>query len=142
MNDEEMLDLIYQNAEMGAEGIDHVLPYVQDGSLRRTLEQQRAEYRKACLRSDELLLQKGFQTSPSAGTLPKLFSRLSAEFQANADPSPSHIAELMIRGSAMGAAKMVRHLHDYTPGDRSIQSLAEWQIQTTQDNIDQMKGFL
>lgn len=142
MNDEEMLDLIYQNAEMGVEGIDHVLPYVQDGALRRTLNEQRTEYQKTCLRSDELLLEKGYEPHPSAGPLPKLFSRLSAEFKANTDPSPSHIAEMLIRGSALGAAKLVRHLHDYAPGDRSIQALAEQQLHTTQDNIEQIKEFL
>lgn len=141
LDDRQMLQYIYQNAEMGRDGISHVLPFVKDAKLAQALTEQQEEYRASCSEAERLLQDKG-EEADGSGLMAKVMTRVSSDVQALSDPSPSHIAEMMIQGNTMGVTKMVRHLHDFKPTDQRVQSLAKRQLETAQDNIEQMKSFL
>ena len=44
LNDQELLQLVYKNAEMGRDGLDHLIERTEDRDFRRTLAEQFAEY--------------------------------------------------------------------------------------------------
>ena len=59
-----------------------------------------------------------------------------------ADKSSDHIAEMMIQGSIMGVIDMSRSLKRYSQAESSVKKLGEKLIETEENNIQQMKGFL
>ena len=70
----DLLNHIYQTAEMGQDGIQSVLKHTEDAMLISTLNRQRDEYRQLQNAAEEMLRARGMQPqgiSPAA--------RLSAE---------------------------------------------------------------
>ncbi len=52
MHDTELLQYVYKTADMGCEGIQSVLGYTQNASLKDKLKDQHKEYQKLRMRSD------------------------------------------------------------------------------------------
>lgn len=141
LTDRQMLQSIYQNAEMGRDGVAHVLPFVKNAALADLLTGQQTGYRSVCTQAAALLSEIG-DAPEGAGRMAKVMSRVSSDVQALTDPSASHIAEMMIEGCTMGITQMVRQLHDLPQGDRRVRTLAEQQLHAAQDNIEALKAFL
>ena len=66
----------------------------------------------------------------------------SVQMNTLADKSADHIAEMMIQGSIMGVIDMSRSLKRYSQADSSVKKLGEKLIETEENNIQQMKGYL
>ncbi len=141
LTDQEMLRYIYQGAEMGCSSINGILPYAADRSLLGVLETQRQSYQSLRHQAAAMLNQRGIEPQ-SVHTAAKFFSRVASEVRAVTDTSPSHLAEMVIQGNTLGAAKMQKHLNDYHAGDAHVRALAEKQLRQAQENIQQMKSFL
>ena len=56
--------------------------------------------------------------------------------------TPSHIADMLIKGSTMGVTEMTKSLNSYKDADPDIQALADRFIKLEQDNIDRLMKFL
>lgn len=141
MDDKEMLSYIYQNADMGVDGILKVLKTADGEPLRGALQSQLSEY--DAIRSEAMRLLKdrgGEPSEPSAMT--KLSAKMTAMAETMKDNSPGHIAEMMIQGNAMGLTKITRRLGEYDGEDRAVRRLAGKLLSTEQNNIEQMKRFL
>ena len=67
---------------------------------------------------------------------------MTAMAESMKDNTPSHIAEMMIQGNAMGLTKITRRLGEYDGEDKAICGLAGKLLSTEQNNIEQMKRFL
>lgn len=141
LTDQEMLRYIYQNAETSQNGIHGILPYVTSHPLQKALEEQQKTHTRVYHQAAAMLNQRG--TTPQGTNLAaKLFTRVAAEARAVTDTSPSHLAEMLIEKNTAGMAKMQKHLNNFHAGDAHIRALAEEQIKTAQENIEQMKPFL
>lgn len=141
MDDKEMLSYIYQNADMGVDGILKVLKTADGESLRGALQSQLSEYDAIRSEAMRLLRDRGGEPSePSA--MAKLSAKMTAVAETMKDNSPGHIAEMMIQGNAMGLTKITRRLGEYEGEDRAVRKLAGKLLSTEQNNIEQMKRFL
>jgi uncharacterized protein (DUF305 family) len=141
MQDNEMLNYICQNAEMGRDSIMHVIKLTDDPKFRGVLETQLTEYQGVYDTADSMLKQRGGDPE-SVGPMAKMASYVTSSMKTMADNSPSHIAEMMIQGSTMGITKMTKRIHEYDGDDPEVKKLAEKQIKTEQANIEEMKKFL
>ncbi len=141
MDDKEMLSYIYQNADMGVDGILKVLKTADGEPIRGALQSQLSEYDSIRSEAIRLLRAKGGEPEePSA--LSKLSAKVTAMAETMKDNTPGHIAEMMIQGNAMGLTKITRRLGDYDGEDREVRRLAGKLLSTEQNNIEQMKRFL
>ena len=59
-----------------------------------------------------------------------------------ADPTDAKIAEMMLQGSAMGVAKVIRNANDYNGDNEQIRDLAHKLQETEEYNIENMKRYL
>lgn len=141
LSESEMLNDIYQAAEMGQGGIRTVLPRAENGAFRQALEQQLAEYEKLGGAAEKLLRERG-EMPKGANPLAKASSELLSAVKTMSDHSASKIAEMMIQGNTMGMTKSIQHLHDYHGSDAQVRELADRLLQTEEANIRQMKAFL
>jgi hypothetical protein len=141
MDDKEMLNFIYQNADMGVDGILKVLKTAEGDPLRGALQSQLSEYDSIRSQAIRMLKDKGGQPEePSA--MSRLSARMTAVAETMMDSSPSHIAEMMIQGNAMGLTKITKRLGEYDGDDKAVSKLAGKLLSTEQNNIEQMKPFL
>ena len=141
INDEQMLNHIYQNTQIGRESIVSVLRHAEEADFRRTLQQQLTEYDRIYQQAENLLRDQG-KTPEKIDPLLKLNAQLTGALKAGVNDSPSHIAEMMIQGTTKGMTKSIRQLSDYEAKDGEVRALAEKLLATEKSNIEQMKSFL
>ena len=141
MNDQELLSYIYQNADMGVDGILKVLETASGEKLRGALQSQLSEYDQIRSEAMQMLRERGSEPdAPSA--MAKMTAKVTATVNTMRDSSPQSIAEMVIQGNAMGLTKITRRLGDYDGEDRAVRRLAGKLLSTEQQNIEQMKQFL
>ena len=141
MDDKELLSCIYQNADMGVDGILKVLEGAHSGPIREALQSQLSEYDHIRSEAIEMLRQRGGEpASPSA--MAKLSAKMGAVGNLMKENTPGHIAEMMIQGNTMGLTKGLRILHSYHGKDVRVRELAHKLLATEEANIVQMKPYL
>lgn len=141
-NELELLNYIYQNAEMGKDTIAHLIQVTDSVEFRKQLEIQLTEYQNIFDAADQAI-QKKRQEAEGIGSFAKISSYMMINFKTLMDKSPSHIAEMMIQGSTMGVVDMTKRIKEYEDSvDRDTLDLAHKLLKTEQRNIEAMKQFL
>ena len=141
LNDEEMLNLISKNAEMGVVGIDAVKDYASSKKFKQELLNQREEYNKIYHSAYSMLKDKGCDVS-HINPVAKMSTEMMSRMKTMADSSDSKIAEMMLQGSAMGVAKVIKNANEYAGESKEIRNLAHKLQQTEEYNIENMKRYL
>ena len=138
----ELLQFVHKNVEMGRETIPKVKELVEEPEFRRALDGQLEEYNKIAAQTEAAICRRGAEPQ-EPGQLSEAMSSLMLRMKTLADPSPSHIAEMMIQGSTMGVVQMTRRIHELKDrGDREAVDLACRLLKTEENNIKQLKSFL
>ena len=140
-SENQLLNHIYQTAEMGREGIQSVLKYTDEPGLASALAGQLTEYEKLQNAAGSLLQARG-EPPKGLGPMAKASSEVMSTVKAMADRSPANIAEMMIQGSTMGVTKSLRTIRDCDVKDVTVRRLADQLLKTEQANIEEMKRFL
>ena len=137
----QLLNHIYQTAEMGVDGVRSVLKYANEPKLASSLNAQMNEYRKLQDTAEEMLRQRSREPE-GIGTMAKMGSEMMAAMKTMTDHSATKIAEMMIQGSTMGVTKSLRTIRDCELKDERVRDLADKLLKTEQSNIEEMKKFL
>lgn len=141
LSENQLLNHIYQTAEMGQDGIRTVLKYADEPGLVRVLNSQLEEYQRIQNTAGAMLHARG-EPPKGIGPMAKLSSEAMTAVKSLTDPSATNIAEMMIQGSTMGVTKSLRTLRDCRPEDPRVKDLADKLLKTEQANIEEMKTFL
>ena len=141
LSENQLLNHIYQTAEMGREGIQSVLKYAEEPSLVQALNSQLSEYQQIQNSAGSMLHARG-EPPKGLGPMAKISSEAMSTVKAMADPSATKIAEMMIQGSTMGVTKSLRTIRDCELRDDGVRKLADKLVKTEQANIEEMKQFL
>ena len=126
MNDIEMLKCIAQNAEMGCQGVT---------AVRKRIDN------KAVDAAGKMLRNRG-ESVRHISPMAKTMTRISAQVDLRRDNTPSHVAEMMIKGSTMGVNKLVHNLREYDRGDSSVTLLAKKLLDTEEEHIRELRAFV
>lgn len=137
----EFLTKIYQNARMGCESISYVSDKSEDENFKSALLKQYNEYDKIAHDAAELLGESG-EPAKEKGPVSKAMLWSGVQMNTIADKTPDHIAEMMIQGSIMGIIDMSRNLKRYSETKTAVKKIGERLIETEENNIQSMKGFL
>ena len=141
MNDVEMLNSILQNAEMGCQGVTAVRRRVDDQTVDRMLCDHLTRYGKIYHAAGHMLRSRG-KTPKHISPVAKTMTRFSARRDLRRDNTPSHIAEMMIKGSTMGVNKLVRSMRAYDYGNPDVTLLAKKLLDTEEAHIHELRGLL
>ena len=141
LSETQLLNHIYQTAEMGREGIQSVLKYAEEPSLVQALSSQLSEYQQIQNSAGSMLHARG-EPPKGLGPMAKISSEAMSTVKAMADPSATKIAEMMIQGSTMWVTKSLRTIRDCELRDDGVRKLADKLVKTEQANIEEMKQFL
>lgn len=141
LSENQLLNHIYQTAEMGREGIQSVLKYTDEPKLVSALNSQLTEYERLQNDAGSLLHSRG-EPPKGLGPVAKASSEVMSAMKAMTDRSATNIAEMMIQGSTMGVTKSLRTIRDCDLKDDGVRRLADRLLKTEQANIEEMKRFL
>ena len=141
LSETQLLNHIYQTAEMGQDGIRTVLKYTQEPRLANALNSQLEEYQRLQNSAGAMLHARG-KPPKGIGAVARLSSEAMTAVKSLTDPSASNIAEMMIQGSTMGVSKSLRTLRDCDLKDDGVRDLANRLLKTQEANIEEMKRFL
>lgn len=139
----ELLNYIYQNAEMGVTTLDELLTICDDAQFCKVIEKQKGYYKEAFEEAGFLIgeiheIPKGVGMVQNAST----YTMLKAKTLM--DKTPSHIAEMMIQGSTMGIIQLHRNLNKYTEKevDKRTLNLATKLVTNEEKHIEELKKYL
>jgi hypothetical protein len=140
-NTVEILSEIYRGAKMGVETINSMLNKVNDNKIYDELKYQLRCYDEIANEAYGELVKRN-QEPKDISTMNKLSAKMSVGINTMISNTPSHIADMLIKGSTMGVTEMTKSLNSYKDADPDIQSLADRFIKLEQDNIDRLMKFL
>lgn len=137
----ELLNFIYQNAQMGTDTIKQIIDIIKDDDFSKHLGTQYDEYKEILNEARSLLNQHGYDEK-GISTLEKIRTYLSINIQTLTDKTSTHISEMLIIGSNMGVINAVRNLKKYPNADTHIRNLMERLLGSEENNIQQLKSFI
>ena len=145
-----LASLIYKTSKMGSEAISDTLPKIKDGKrrgespkMRDELSRQFSEYEKIAAEAKSVLSSFNV-TAKEESIVTKLASKAGIMMNTMTDPSPSHVAEMMVKGLSMGITEMTAKARECKEAscDEEILNLAERLISFQEDAVDKIKAFL
>lgn len=137
----ELLQFIYQNAEMGANTIGQILDIVEDEKLKQHLNAQHKEYQDITAEAKTLLQDHGCDEK-GISKFDQIKTYLMINLQTLSDKSASHIAEMLIIGSNMGIIDATRKLKKYKDVEKEIRTLMKRLMEFEENNVQRLKEFL
>lgn len=137
----ELLNYIFQNAQMGVDTISQLLEISEDDKFLHQLKTQKDEYSKISNDAKQLLSKT--HTSPDdLSAFDKVRTYLMISVQTLTDKSTSHIAQMMMEGSTMGIVQAIRKIRNYTEVDDEVSSLMKRLLKFEENNFEQLKKYI
>jgi hypothetical protein len=137
----ELLNFIYQNAQMGEETINHLSDIIEDTPFKTHMRNQLKEYGEMRTAARSMLNEHGYDEK-GISAFEKVRTYLMIDLQTMTDRSASHIAEMLIIGSNMGVIQAIRSIKKYGDAEEEILGLMKRLLTTEENNIQQLKNFL
>lgn len=137
----ELLNFVYQNAQMGTVTINQLNGIVENGNFKRHLDRQLKGYQAMEKEAAELLEANGCDEK-GLSTFEKVRTYLMIDLQTLTDKSAAHIAEMMMIGSNMGVINAIKNRRKYDDAEKNILGLMERLQRFEEDNIQELKNFL
>ena len=141
MENENLLEEIYQATNMGLEATRMVIPKVHDESLREDIERQGENYKGMATKAKEMLHHNG-QLPKEEDPVKKAMLWGSIQMSTLVNTKPRHIAEMMINGTTMGIVDITKKLNELDDADAGAKTLAEEYLANEQKNIEDLKKHL
>ncbi len=140
-DDEELLNYVFQNSEMGSDTISKLIEISQDETFKRQLKTQKKEY-DAMKDDAKKLLKESGKTEDELSAFDKIRTYIMINMQTLTDKSNSHIAQMLMEGSAMGITQALRKLRSYTEVGSGARSLMEKLLHMEENNFEQLKKYI
>ncbi len=140
-NTVDFLSEIYRGAKMGVETINTLLKKVKDNKIYDELKYQLRSYDEIANEAYEELLKRNHEPK-DISAMTKFSSRMGLEINTLISNSPSHVADMLIKGITMGVTGITKTLNSHQNSDPQIQVLASRFIELEQDNIERLMKFL
>lgn len=140
----ELLQLIYENANMGAKSLTNLLNDIKDkdNKVKKIVSEEIKSYEKIFL-SAEKLLKKNKVEPKGKGIIADVMSSMGIKNEVSKDNSDSAIAEMIIEGFTMGNLEISKTLNNYKENaDKKIVDLANKLLAFGNDEIEKLKKFI
>lgn len=137
----ELLNFVYQNAEMGVNTMKQIIDMVEEDSMKKHLRKQLTSYEDFQQEARKLLNENGYDEK-GISALDRLKTYLMINMQTMSDQTPSHIAKMLITGSNMGIVEATQNLKRYEHADKAASGLMERLMKTEEKNVQELKKYL
>ena len=140
--DAQLLNFVYQNSQMGVESLGEILPMVKAGKFKEGLQSQYREYQKIHDEAARKLNSAGYDEK-GINAMQKIMTYLMIDVKMMVDSSPSHVAQMLIKGSNMGIMDAQKRIHEYEScADREVLKLMKHLQEFEEKNVERLKAYL
>lgn len=140
-HNEELLDAIYKNSQMGINGIKNIIDAVEDGSLKHLLSKQQEKYTEISQSCSQKALQNEIELKDVNPFL-KGMSYTSIKMKSMVDNSTSHLADMLVQGTTMGVTDVLKKQGENSLANEDIVELAKDLQRAEEEFVDSLKKFL
>ncbi len=137
----ELLNFVYQNAQMGVNTMKQIIDLIEEGALKEYLRKQLAGYEEFQQKARKMLNENGCDEK-EIGMLDRLKTYLMINVQTMMDRGEDHIAKMLITGSNMGIVEAVQNRNRYKNAEKAILKLMEQLQHFEEKNVEELKKFL
>lgn len=138
---EELLNFIYQNAEMAITTLDQIVGIVKEEQFKLQLQSQQNEYYNMKQETKALLTERGFDEK-GISSFDKVKTYLKINMQTITNQSNAHIAELLITGTNAGIIEANKNISKFAGADKEILKLMHKLLAFEEKNYRKLKEFL
>lgn len=140
--DAQLLNFVYQNAQMGVASLGEILPMLKEGPLKEGIQAQWEEYQNFHNEAAKLLNSNGYGEK-EIGTFQKIMTYLMIDMKMMKDSSDSNVAKMLIQGSNMGILDAQKHINQYKgKAEKDILKLMERLEKFEEKNVERLKAYL
>lgn len=140
-DNQNLLEAVVQNTEMGKNTLEQILPMAQEGLFRAELLRQRNIYRELNQDAHTALAAGGVQAQGQS-TMAKLNTKMGISMKTMTDKSTRNLAEMLSEGTSQGVMDCIKSQKDYPNAAPGSKRLAQ-RLQTFQeDNRIKLEQFL
>ncbi len=135
---------IYKNVKMGASSTADMIAKLSDGELKTELGRQLGLYEALAHEAKTELFELG-EEPQEEGLMTRLSAKAGVMMNTMIDSSPSHIAQMVIEGCAMGTSGLIKKMHECEEQSGSCgraEALAERTVAFEEDCAQKMKAYL
>ena len=133
----ELLNVLYQNAEMGIVGIEDVIYKVHNQKLYKELESEKKEYQKIIKYVKRMLKAENGQSKP-INILAKISSSLYSDMKLMKSESDKLIIKMMIEGSYKSIGILTTKKLEYENVELDIKDFLDSFIKILNKNISNL----
>lgn len=140
----ELLEYIYQNAEMGVFTITELLKNLnnKENKIKLVIQKELKEYEKYYKDSKKLLSKHDVPIKRN-GTLSKMGASMGIKMETIKDNSDASIAHMLIQGITMGVVDISSKIENYKNVAKKINvKLAKDYLDTLNSQIEELKKYL
>lgn len=141
MNEDKLLEEIYQNANTGIYSIDTLLPKVEDSRITAELISYQGKLGQIAQTARQMMASRDMDPA-DAGVMSRMGIWTGVQLNTLQDSTASHIADMVIQGNTMGITKMTREMNQAVTGDSRVWKLGEELVNTQRRNIETLKQYL
>lgn len=132
-----MLSDIYQNAQMGIEGIDMVLYKIRSKKLYKIINKEKKEYQKIIKKAKCLAKENKEKITP-VSSIAKLSSEIMSNFKLMKNDSDEEIVKMMIEGTYKSLGLLTGKL--IIQNNEKTRKLGQEFVNLLEDNIKELKN--
>ena len=137
----DVLNSVIKTAQMGQLGIEAVLSYVEQPTLREALRSQKREYDAIEKEAVKIAEEKKWEVK-NLNPAVKSMARMTTQMRIRGKDPDATIAAMMIQGNTKGSIKTLKNLHRYTENSGQVCAISQKLLDTETDNIVQMQGYV
>lgn len=139
----ELLGDIYKNSKMGSDSILKVINKASNEKFRQDLTKQLTGYEEYAQKAKDIMRDGGYKAKEENAVV-KLWTDIGIMMNTAKDPSDSHLAEMVVKGSTMEVAdtlKMLRENENLNVSEGALRLLRDV-ISFEEKNVEIMKGYI
>ena len=139
---EKILKNCYKNVQMAILSLNDVIPKTNHNELREELLSQRDGYEELLCETSVIMQNYGLELS-SVNPMQKTMLSATIGLKTLADDSPSHIAEMVLKGSITGLTALIKDISEFNSRlDSDILNIVEKVKNFEEKCEEQLKKFL
>lgn len=136
----ELLSEVHRNLTMGSESLTNVLPKVQDKFLRREITFELENY--AAHTRDTVALMQEYDVAPEKTSLMKtMMAKGGIALNTLFDSSDGHIADMIARGTDLGATQLSRTMDRCRHSTKPVVELARSVVDFEESCVERVRGM-
>lgn len=141
MDNENLLNSIYQNIAMVLETIPEIRKITTDCDFKSLIISQEDEYQQLSDSVKDVITSNGNETE-ELNDLLKTYSEWMTKLKAMSDKNVSHLAEMCIQGYTMGMVKAIQKNHLYCDSSKESKHFCDKLISLHEKSINDLKKYL